>query len=157
MNHLRNEEILNLKIGIAYNPYLQNHFSNSDERERFKEKFSTGLVSSIWLQFGTDISLLEKEINYLKKYIKNTNTHSENNIKIIGSLLIPSRQFIARFRYRPWKGVYIAEKYINSLDYFNGFIEDLIDFYLENDIHPIIETECFTSEKLENIYNLFNK
>ena len=38
-----------------------------------------------------------------------------------------------------------------------GRIASEIDFYLENDIHPIIETECFTSEKLENIYNLFNK
>ena len=156
MNYLKKEKIKNLNLGIAYNPYLKNHFNVSDERERFEKKFSTGLISSIWLQFGTDISTLKKEIIFLRKYIKtNGILYKNKSIKIFGSLLIPSRQFISRFRFRPWKEVYISENYLCSLSRFDNFIKELADFYVDNGIHPVIETDFDSHEKLEKIYNLF--
>ena len=156
MKDLKKEKDLNLNVGIAYNPYLKNYFSESQERERFKSKFSTGLVKSIWLQFGTDIALLEREINYLKKYIKKNNTNYEDqNMPIFGSLLIPSRQFISRFRFRPWKGVFISESYLNSLEGFRFFIRDLINVYIKNGIYPVIETEFCSLEILDEVRKLF--
>ena len=35
---------------------------------------------------------------------------------LFGSLLIPSKKFLARFSFRPWKGVYISDKNLNSLE-----------------------------------------
>ena len=117
---------------------------------------SVGLTKSIWLQFGTDIKLLEAEISFLKKNFLSTNSHKNyRNFQFYGSLLIPSKQFISRFKFRPWKGVYISEKYLNSLDYFYGFTKDLIDFYLDNNIFPVIETEFAPIEKLEKINTFF--
>ncbi len=157
LKKLKNKKSLNIKIGIAYNPYLSKFFNNSEERTRFQKKISSGLIKSIWLQFGTDIKLLESEFCFLKKTIKNcSNKNQENNIKIFGSLLIPSKQFIARFKFRPWKGVYISEKYLCSLDKFNSYTKELVEFYLDNNICPLIETDFSSSEKLEDIYNLFN-
>ena len=78
----------------------------------------------------------------------------DRNIQFFGSLLIPSKQFISRFKFRPWKGVYIADKYTNSLKNFNEFTKDLIRFYLDNNICPVIETEFFPLSKLEEIYDL---
>ena len=155
MKDLINQKNLNINIGVAYNPYLKYYYNICDERVRFEEKISTGLTKSVWLQFGTDIKLLESEINFLKQSINihkyvNTNT----NIKFYGSILIPSIQFISRFKFRPWKGVYISEKYLNSLDKFNIFTKDLIDFYLENNICPVIETEFTSLRKIDDIYNL---
>ena len=73
------------------------------ERERIKKKFSSRLTKSIWLLFGTDIKLLEKEINFLKESVLNNSSHSKDkNVKIFGSLLIPSKEFISRFKFRPW-------------------------------------------------------
>ena len=121
---------------------------------RFDKKH--GLTKSIWLQFGTDIKLLQSEINFLKKSIMdNSFNNNFQNVKIFGSILIPSKQFINRFKFRPWKGVYISDKYLNSLDSFYAFIKDLIKIYLDNDICPVIETECSSVEKLEEIYTLF--
>ena len=158
MNDLKQEKIKDINIGIAYNPYLKKHYNLCEERERFEKKFSTGLISSIWLQFGTDISLLEYELDYLKKYIEDSGIYDKNkNIKIFGSLLIPSRQFIARFRFRPWKEVFIEEKYLSSLNLFESFIKDLITFYIDNCIHPVIETECASINKLEQIHNYLKK
>ena len=91
----------------------------------------------------------------IKNYIfNNSNKNKDKSIKIFGSLLIPSMQFISRFKFRPWKGVYISEKYLNSLDNFHAFTKDLIEIYLKNNICPVIETEFSSIEKLEEIHSL---
>ena len=102
--YLKKEKNLKVKLGIAYNPYLKNYYNISSERERFEKKISTGLINSIWFQYGTDIKVLQNEVNYLKNVAK------EEKLKFFGSLFIPSKQFIARFKFRPWKEVYISEK-----------------------------------------------
>ena len=156
MREFRNEKKLKINIGIAYNPYLKNYYNFFGERDRFKKKISSGLTKSIWLQFGTDIKLLESEIKFLKKSIFNNLSNSDcQNVKIYGSLLIPYRQFISRFKFRPWKGVYISDKYLNSLDNFYTFTKDLIEIYIDNNICPVIETEFYSLEKLNDIYKLF--
>jgi hypothetical protein len=156
LSDFKNEKDLNINIGIAYNPYLKNHYNISGERERIREKFSSGLTKSIWLQFGTDIKLLEKEIKFLKESILNNSSKKDKkNVKVFGSLLIPSREFISRFKFRPWKGVFISEKYLNSLDNFYAFTNDLIKVYLDNNVCPVIETEFSSIEKLNYIETLF--
>ena len=158
MKDYKNEKNLNINIGVAYNPYLKNHYNICGERERIKKKLSSRLTKSIWLQFGTDIKLLEKEINFLKDSVLNNSSHSKDkNVKIFGSLLIPSKEFISRFKFRPWKGVFISEKYLNSLDDFCAFTKDLIEIYLDNNICPIIETECSSIKKLQDIHSLIKK
>ncbi len=154
LRDFKNEKKSNINLGIAYNPYLENYYNLRGERSRFEKKISTGLIKSVWLQFGTDIKLLECEINFLKESIyKNSFIYNDINVKLFGSLLIPSRQFISRFKYRPWKGVYISDKYLNSLDEFYTFTKNLIEIYLENNICPVIETECKSIEELEEINN----
>ena len=156
LSDFKNEKNLDINIGISYNPYHEKYYNFSEEKARYEKKISFGLTKSIWLQFGTDIKLLKSEINYLKKFLDKSKSNNNQNVKFFGSVLIPSNQFIARFKFRPWKGVYISEEYLNSLDSFNGFIKDLINLYLENDIFPLIETECSSTEKLNLIYSLFN-
>ena len=146
---------LNIDIGIAYNPYWKNYYNIGEERLRFEKKMSFGLTKSIWLQYGSDIKLLEAEINFLKKIISDNSSITDyKKVKFFGSLLIPSKQFISRFKFRPWKGVYISDKYLNSLNNFQEFTKDLIDFYHGNDIYPIIETDFCSIDKLKEIYGL---
>ena len=90
-------------------------------------------------------------MNYLKKVTK------YEKINLFGSLLIPSIQFIARFKFRPWKGVHISEKYLNSLHDFYAFTEELVLFYKNNNITPLIETDFSSSEKLSFVYSFFKK
>ena len=106
LHDLKSEKNLKLKLGIAYNPYLNKYF-NYLRKDRFNKKISSGFIKSIWLQFGTDINLLASEFDYLQKQNQNL------NIKFFGSLFIPSK-LLAKFKYRPWKGFYIANKYLNS-------------------------------------------
>jgi len=147
--YLKKEKNLKVKLGIAYNPYLKKYYNISSERERCVRKISTGLINSIWFQYGTDIIELRNEMNYVNKVAKN------KKINLFGSLLIPSKQFVARFKFRPWKGVYISEKCLYSLDYFYKFTRDLVCFYKNNNITPVIETDFASSKKLDSVYSFF--
>ena len=154
---LKNEKNLKTNFGIAYNPYLKKYYGLPGEKLRFENKISSGLIKSIWLQFGTDINLLESEIDFLKSSIKNLSEINHQELKFYGSLLIPSKQFISRFKFRPWKEVYISDKYLNCLEEFNNFTKNLIQIYLDNNICPVIETECSSLEKLEIINSFLEK
>ena len=147
LSKIKLEKNLKVKLGIAYNPYLEKYFRDILERERFERKLSSGLVNSIWLQYGTDMKVLQDEVNYLKKFAKN------EKLNLFGSLLIPSKQFLARFKFRPWRGVHISDKFLGSLDDFYGFTRNLVSFYKNNNITPVIETDFASSEKLDSVYS----
>jgi len=147
LGFLKKEKNLKVKLGIAYNPYLKKYYNITSERERFERKISTGLINSIWFQYGTDIKVLQNELAYLKKIAKN------EKLNLFGSLFIPSKQFIARFKFRPWKEVYISEKCLFALDNFFEFTSDLVSFYKNNNINPVIESDFLSSEKLNSVYS----
>ncbi len=147
LSSLKEEKSLKVKLGVAYNPYLKKYFNNYSERERLENKVSSGLINSIWLQFGTDFKVLQNEVNYLKTAAKH------EKLNLFGSLLIPSKQFISRFKFRPWKGVYISEKFLYSLEKFFDFTRELVFFYKENNITPVIETDFSSTEKLASVYS----
>jgi len=149
--YLKKEKNLKVKLGIAYNPYLKKYYNISSERERLEKKISTGLINSIWFQYGTDIKVLQNEVTYLKNIAK------EEKINLFGSLFIPSKQFIARFKFRPWKEVYISEKFLYALNNFFDFTNDLVSFYKKNNITPVIESDFSSSEKLDSVYSFFRK
>jgi len=145
--YLQKEKNLKVKLGIAYNPYLKKYYKISSERERFERKISTGLINSIWFQYGTDIKVLKYELTYLKKITK------DERLNLFGSLFIPSKQFIARFKFRPWKEVYISEKCLYALENFFDFTNDLVSFYKKNNITPVIESDFSSSDKLDSVYS----
>ena len=86
---------------------------------------------------------------YLKKAAK------FEKLNLFGSLLIPSKQFITRFKFRPWKGVHISEKFLYSLEDFYEFTRHLVCFYKKNNITPVIETDFSSIEKLNSIISFF--
>ncbi len=85
------------KIGIAFSPYILDKDGKMEERERLTAKLETGLVEDIWLQFGGDAKRLREELTWLTK------THP--NYTLYGSMFVPTPQWLARFRFRPWNGI----------------------------------------------------
>ena len=81
------------------------------------------------------------------------NIKKDKKLNLFGSLFIPSKQFIARFKFRPWKEVYIAEKCLYALENFFDFTNDLVCFYKKNNITPVIESDFSSSEKLDSVYS----
>tara|TARA_B100000965_G_scaffold293032_1_gene250951 strand:+ start:5534 stop:6379 length:846 start_codon:yes stop_codon:yes gene_type:complete len=143
-------------IGVAFNPYLSSSLFE-DEIRKLEKKLNSGLVKSIWLQFGTDCKLLERRIKILRNIIHATNKNNRGNynINLFGSILIPSKQFLARFNYRPWKGVYCSKEFLESEEFAVGFVKQLLKTYKKNKIYPIIETAVDTQSKLKILHNIF--
>tara|TARA_Y100001978_G_scaffold187251_1_gene187674 strand:- start:558 stop:1376 length:819 start_codon:yes stop_codon:yes gene_type:complete len=137
----------NIKFGVAFNPYFFEDSDSKIERNRLIDKLNSYIVKSIWLQFGSEANLLSREINFLNKIISNYQKIIDNKINIYGSLIIPSKQFLARFKFRPWRGVYLSNKYLNSLEESGKITKKIIDFYLYNRIIPLVETELSTEKQ----------
>ena len=144
-----------ISIGVALNPYLPG-FLFDEEILRLEKKLQSGLVSSIWIQFGTDYKLLKSRIEILKNIISTTikNNSKLSNIILFGSILIPSKQFLSRFKFRPWKGVYCSSEFLESVDIANNVVIELLKTYKQYKICPIIETNISTDDQLNKLKKL---
>tara|TARA_Y100001968_G_C19371483_1_gene725331 strand:+ start:510 stop:1352 length:843 start_codon:yes stop_codon:yes gene_type:complete len=141
-------------LGVAFNPYLPSLLFN-EEIKRLEKKLQSGLVSSIWLQFGTDYKLLKDRIKILKSIVDSNMIDNSkiSDIKFYGSILMPSRQFLSRFKFRPWKGVYCSNEFLDSLEIANKIVKNLLSTYKQNKIHPLIETNISTDDHLNTLKN----
>ncbi len=145
-----------ISIGVAFNPYLPSYLFD-DEILRLEKKLQSGLVSSIWIQFGTDYKLLKSRIEILSNMLSVNNNNSKvAKINLFGSILIPSRQFLARFKYRPWKGVYCSDEFLESEEIAREIIINLLKTYKLNEICPLIETNISTDKHLDQLKNILN-
>tara|TARA_Y100001968_G_C19433876_1_gene758550 strand:- start:1311 stop:2156 length:846 start_codon:yes stop_codon:yes gene_type:complete len=161
LNQIKNNSLFsnsNFSLGVAFNPYLPSDLFK-EEIIRLEKKLKSGLVSSIWIQFGTDFELLENRIHILNEIIfsslKNNNNFS--NVLLFGSILIPSKQFLARFKYRPWKGVYCSSEFLESVDFANNVIKKILETYMQYQIIPIIETCISNEQHLNSLKALLNQ
>jgi len=128
---------------------LRNISSKFEKNKKFSKRLKFLRDSQFW----SKKKIKEYQLKELKKLYDHVRL-KVHDVKFYGSLLIPSKQFISRFKFRPWKGVYISDNYLNSIYDFHRFSQDLIAFYLDNNIYPVIETEFASIEKLEDIYTL---
>ena len=144
-----------IKFGVAYNPYFVERNEIYLERDNLIKKVSTGAVNSIWLQFGSNHQSLNKEIKFIKSEIINNSNFFKSDIKLYGSILVPSKQFLARFKFRPWKGVYLTNDFLNSLECSTSITRGIYDIYCENNIIPLIETEFCSMKHFNEVKNLF--
>ena len=157
LNNIKNTPLYkdNVFFGVAFNPYLPEKLFE-EELNRLKLKINSGLVSSIWFQFGTDFELLERRISLLENIISNClygNT-TNPNIFLYGSIFIPSKMFLARFKFRPWKGVYCSPQFLESVDFANEIVVRILSVYKKYNIYPIVESNISTDSELKSLKNL---
>ena len=144
-------------MGVAFNPYLPDSLFE-EEIIKLDKKLKHGIVKSIWFQFGNNFKLLESRIDLIKKTVElaEKSYSIRSNIIFFGSILVPSKQFLSRFKYRPWKGVYCSKEFLQSVAYAQNEIINILKIYKKFGINPIIETDVTTDEKL-NLLKLILK
>ena len=96
------------QIAIAYNPFLTG-VELEIENQDIKNKLKSGIISSVYLQIGIDLPIIQKSVQYLRAL--------QPNLDIYLSLMNPAPYRLAQFRYRPWKGVYLPEEYLQFPQY----------------------------------------
>ncbi len=136
-------------IGVAFNPYFPGLEDRKVEEGRLVSKLKTGLISSVWLQCGSDVSALESGLSFLK------NLQDKGFcFEVVGSLLIPSRRLLAQMKFRPWNGVFLSEMYLSSVDSADAITRQIVSLYTANGVEPLIETACLTQADFDRVANI---
>lgn len=92
-----------------------------------QSKLATGLVSSVWLQLGTDPGRLRKGLEFLRAEAAGR----EPPVRVVGSLAVPSRKFLAMMKFRPWGGVQLTEEYLASVESADAVTRRILEVYKE--------------------------
>ena len=126
-------------IGVAFNPYFADAGAIAEERRRLEAKLSTGLVSSVWLQFGSDAGRLRDELAWLRGL-------SGCPERIVGSLFLPTKKLIAQQRFRPWNGVFLSPEYLGGPEGAERLTRQLLSVYERHGVQVLAEAPGVRSE-----------
>eukprot|EP00960_Hanusia_phi_P054842 762789-Hanusia_phi.AAC.1 len=99
LKKLANSGQAHAEIGVAFNPYFPDERERGREQQRFKDKLSTGRISHVWLQFGSDVALLTEGL----KFLDSLRSLSPSPFQVFGSFFVPSKKFLAQVCFpAPW-------------------------------------------------------
>lgn len=121
-------------LGVAFNPYFPDAPLRNEERARLRAKVNTGVVSSVWLQFGSDPNALRNGLEFLRETLQGT------DVRVVGSVFVPSRKLLAQMKFRPWNGVFLSEEYLSGVPEAEAITRRLLDLYREFGVQPLVET-----------------
>ena len=54
--------------------------------------------------------------------------------------MIPSKQLLARFRFRPWAGLVFSEEFLSDINIANKAVKGMIEIYRQYKVESIVET-----------------
>ena len=126
----------NISLGVAFNPY---EVDIQNENRRLKEKLLYN-VDRVYLQFGSDLIKLKEGMEFILELNGERSLDGKDPLKVVGSVMIPSKQLLARFRFRPWAGLMLSEEFLNNIDVADKTVRDLLVIYREYDVEPLLET-----------------
>ena len=129
------EPPVGFKVHVAYNPYTPELVR---EVARLQQKLPQS--HGIYLQIGEDLDILSHAVTKIRKYAPHKSVY--------GCLLYPTPQFQSRFRFRPWKGVYLTSRYLQDLEYAREVFAAYRDAYLALDVIPLLEVMPLKEENL---------
>jgi hypothetical protein len=145
------------------NPYFPDAKNRSIEVDRLSAKLATGMVSTIYLQFGSDISLLKEGLLAINKALESYGAsdsklkrRDSKEVKVIGSVMIPSKQLLARMKFRPWNGVYLSETFLGGVTAAEGIVLEILDIYRDFGVEPLVETAFKNDSEASHILALLS-
>ena len=131
------------KLSVAHNPFFPEEQDLVDERRRLEQKLETGLVSKIYLQFGTDLDRLRSSLEELKALQAKTG----HNFDICGSIFLPTEKLIAQQKFRPWNGVFLSDEFLSGENTARGIVLQMMKLYEEHSCQILIEAPGVRTEK----------
>jgi hypothetical protein len=153
----------NVNIAVAFNPYFPDDKNRSVEVDRLSAKLATGMVSTIYLQFGSDTSLLKEGLIAINKALESYGASDDKlkranfkEVKVIGSVMIPSKQLLARMKFRPWNGVYLSETFLGGVPAAEGIVLEMLDIYRDFGVEPLVETAFKNDSEASHILSLLS-
>ena len=125
------------EIGVAFNPFFPERALRQRERARLRLKLGTGAVTSVWLQIGSDISLLNEALDFIDELKDERNLP---NLKLYGSIFMPSKRLLAQMKFRPWNGVFLSDEYLSSVEAAKDITQKVLERYAKHGVEVLLET-----------------
>lgn len=142
------------KVGVAFNPYFPEDAELMAEFANLRRKLQTRQVGSIWLQFGTDVGRLKEGVEHIQKICAELGLREADLPRVYGSVFLPSAQHLARFRFRPWKGVFCSKEYLENDKNAVEITWKLLDAYSKLGVAPLVESAVRNKREAE-LFELF--
>lgn len=132
---------------MAFNPYEASPSEEEEEQCRLQAKLAAVNASpllniaGIYLQAGDNIDKLHSGL----QFIQDTIIPKYPDMKLYGSVFIPTRKFLAQMKFRPWGGVYLSDGYLNRVDEACMLTKRVLEVYKEFNVVPLVETDLASS------------
>jgi hypothetical protein len=136
---LQSLNIQNNNFYCAYNPFFR-ELDLQIENQRLIKKLATGKISGVYLQIGSDLNQLVSGLEFIKSL--------DPEVPIFGSFLIPNSQFANGFKFRPWKGVFLDQKYLNDMRYARTQTLQIREIYRQFDVVELVQITPLTRKNL---------
>eukprot|EP00820_Chromera_velia_P029467 Cvel_2097.t1-p1 / transcript=Cvel_2097.t1 / gene=Cvel_2097 / organism=Chromera_velia_CCMP2878 / gene_product=hypothetical protein / transcript_product=hypothetical protein / location=Cvel_scaffold81:302-3193(-) / protein_length=366 / sequence_SO=supercontig / SO=protein_coding / is_pseudo=false len=165
-----------VRFGVAFNPFFPEEMERRAERERLRQKIATGLVSHVWVQLGSDVCLLREGLSFLRDVIggegetsssqkrkrkaaetADVKSEEQPTVRVIGSLFVPSKQLLARMKFRPWKGVFLSDEYLSSVEAAEAVTLEVLKAFDEFGVEVLVESAVRGEKDLEALVRLLEK
>ena len=136
------------EVSVAYNPYFPDPKDQKMEDQRLEKKLESGIVSKVYLQFGTNLQRLRSALEVLK----------DHRVAVAGSLFLPTRKLIAQQKFRPWNGVFLSPEFLSGPDDAESVIIEMMKLYQKRSVEMLWEAPGIRSDKdLKVVFDLIGK
>jgi hypothetical protein len=143
----------NPHVGGGLDPAVNGEARFEKEWNRFERKIETGAVSEAWVAFGADVDALERGLKRIKALREDR--RAPPHLRVFGSIFVPSKSWIAKMRFRCWKGTFLGGK-----DDANGYLcqtlapaqavtRRTLELFEEYEVEPVIESSIRTPREME--------
>ena len=127
------------RIAVAYNPYIPDPSQQKEETQRLMAKLQTGLVSKVYLQFGTDLNRLKEALFFLY--------NAAPRMPLAGSVFLPTAQLIAQQKFRPWNGVHLSADFLDGPEPATDIVIEILKLYRTYRVEALWEAPGIRTEK----------
>ena len=146
-------------LAVAYNPFFPDPAEYLQEQKRLTQKIATGLVSKIYIQFGTDLDRLRSALVHLQSLQVQQQQQQQQQqqegkqcfpkLEICGSIFLPTKKLIAQQKFRPWNGVFLSEEFLDSssTDNARGIVVQMMRLYQDFGCEILVEAPGVRDEK----------
>lgn len=136
-------------LAVAYNPFFPDPAEHLQEQTRLTQKIATGLVSKIYIQFGTDLDRLRSALVHLQSLQQQQKEKKLLKLEICGSIFLPTKKLIAQQKFRPWNGVFLSEEFLDSSSTRNarGIVVQMMRLYQDFGCEMLVEAPGVRDEK----------
>jgi hypothetical protein len=157
-----------LPLGVAYNPHIggaldpaSGAVAREEEWARLQQKLRTRCVSEVWVSFGADVPALRTGLARLRDELATTDGGAA--VRVLGSVFVPSKAWLAKMRFRCWVGTFLGAKdapggYLSGPDAAAAVTRETLAALAEFGVEPVIESSvCPLKRPLHRVASIKNE